>query len=239
MIENGFVKFPREIVVRPWFGESATLTVYVFLLLNAAFKDIERDGYTIYKGQYITSVKMLADICRLTVRQTRTALSHLQKTKDIAIRSTPQFSIITVNSMADGGDGAKRADTLGDTLVAKQNDNRSRSKEEIKEEYKEEVAAPPAPTFANDDEQRAALEAKYGSEAVTKYEKKFLLWIQKKKLPNVPMYPTIAKWLAQDYGEYYQASPVEKPAVPPSSIDIDEFDAAVLKQYKRHKSVQD
>ena len=238
MIENGFVKFPRGIVQRKWFEDEKTLRLYLFLLCNAAFKDIERDGYTIHEGEYVTSARELAKRCQLTYQRTRTALKSLEATHDITIQTTSKYSIITLTAFTEQ-DGANAPDNARvNARVNAQINTRSRSKEEIKEEYKEEEAAPPAPTFANDDEQRAALEAKYGSEAVTKYEKKFLLWIQKKKLPNVPMYPTVAKWLAQDYGEYYQASPVEKPASN-SSIDIDEFDAAVLKQYKRHKSVQD
>ena len=136
MLENGFVKLPREIVGREWFGDNATLTVYVFLLCGAAFKDIGREGYTIHKGQYVTSIKKLAEDCQQTFQQTRTALKHLKATHDITIVTSTKFSIITVNFMTQGVASDKRVDNLADTLVDKQNDNRSRSIEENKEEIK-------------------------------------------------------------------------------------------------------
>ena len=249
MIENGYVKFPREIVGRSWFEDSATVAVYVHLLLSAAFRDIEREGYMIYKGQYVTSVKKLADACRLTIRQTRTALAHLQTTKDITIRTTSKFSIITVNSMVNVSDPDTLADKLVDTLANKQSDNRRSSKEKVKEENKEEKgvgAASPRPALPSDEDNsfcsqeangREALIKRYGNDTVTSYEQKFREWAAKKKAVNVPMYPTVAKWLSQDIDANAQCSP--KPAAANgfenSSIDVDDFERAVMERYKKRE----
>ena len=235
MLENGFVKLPREIVRREWLGDNATLTVYVFLLCGAAFRDVEREGYTIHKGQYVTSLKKLSEACRQSVRQTRTALSHLQATKDIAIQTTPKFSIITVNFMTQGVASDKRVDNLADTLVDKQNDNRSRiieeNKEEIKKEEYREEAAPPFTLAANNEISVETLIEQYGSATVRRYEEKFRKWAEGKNTSKISMYPTIAKWLAQDIG---QANPKRGRALENSSIDFDEFERRLMEQYRQN-----
>lgn len=238
MIENGFVKFPRKMVEREWFGDGSTLIVYVFLLCAAAFNDMEYAGRTLHRGQYITSVKNLSEKCRLSVRQTRTALDHLQTTKDITISSTPKFSIITVNSLCNKASGDTPTDKLVDKLADKQNDNISRSKEEVSKEkiIKGEAgaASPPAPplsdnndsSFSEPADERKALVETYGESAVALYENKFRKWSAKKRAVNVSMYPTIADWLAQDNVGAKQADSR-------SSLDIDEIERALLRQYSK------
>lgn len=218
MLENGYVKLPREIVGRPWFGDGTTLKVYVFLLCGAAFKDVEREGYTVRKGQYVTSVKKLAEECQQSVQQTRTALNHLKATHDITIVTTSKFSIITVNSLVGDDD----PNTFDNTLVNKPLNNRSRNKEEeIKEEYREE-AAPPFSPCAEKGITVEALVERYGSAAVKRYEEKFRKWAKGKNVAKISVYPTIAKWLEQDIGEAMKRK---------SSIDLEEFERALMKQY--------
>lgn len=226
MSENGFVKLPREIVKREWFGEGATLTVYVFLLCAAAFRDMGYAGRTLRKGQYITSVKKLSEACRQSVQQTRTALNHLQATNDITVVTTSKFSIITVNFMTEANDLNTAVNTLANTLVNKQINNISRSqeKEDKKEECIREEAAPPfAPNTDNDNSVEALID-RYGSAAVKRYEEKFREWAKGKNVARISMYPTIAKWLAQDVGEVVKRE---------SSIDIDEFERKLLEQYMK------
>lgn len=256
MLENGYVKLPREIVGRSWFGDGTTLKVYVYLLCGAAFKDIEREGYTIRKGQYITSVNKLSETCRQSVRQTRTALTHLEKTKDIAIRTTSKFSIITVISMADDDDIDTLADILADKLGDKLNDNRSKSnKEEIKEKRIEEVKEGGTPArvepvlFKNSLSsssdpvgERETLVNEYGDPTVRLYESKFLAWVADKR-PGIPMYPTIAKWLAQDIRSgqnvaHDTANGRKSRKGELTSLDFDEIERSLLAQYQRN-TVQD
>lgn len=245
MITNGYVKFSREIMTRSWFDDTTTLKVYVFLLCGAAFKDIEREGYTIHKGQYVTSLKKLAEDCQQTFQQTRTALKHLQATHDITINTTSKFSIITVNSMVDDNEANTLVNNLANTLTNTQTNNRSISKEENKEKITEEVREDVLParfessffdfskSSSDPVNEREALVKEYGSSAVSTYEKKFVAWAANKR-PNIQMYPTIAKWMAQDI-KVASAAPIRSRnrAMENSSIDVEEFERAIMKQYER------
>lgn len=236
MLEKGFVKFYRTIPQREWFGDDETLKVYVFLLCSIAVEDFETAGRTFRKGQFVTSVKKLSEQCRLSVRQTRTALEHLKATNDITICTTSKYSIITVNLPHETADSGTSAGTLADKHI----DNRKRSKgERNKEESnKGEVgaASPPSPSPSDNDDisfcpksaadERQALVGAYGEDAVALYERKFRKWADKKHAVNVSMYPTIADWLAQDNAAVRRADDN-------SSLDIDEFERAVMRRYTK------
>ena len=233
MIRYGFVKLPREVTERPWFGDSAALAVYVFLLCNSAFEDMEYAGRTLCKGQYITSHRQLAERIGIGIQQAKTALKNLTLTRDITVEATTKFSIITVNSLVGDDDPNTLVNTLANTLVNKQTNNRSRSieeknKEEIKKEKNREEAAPPFTTLFDNEISVEALTERYGSETVRRYEEKFRKWAEGKNTSKISMYPTIAKWLAEDIK---LAVPGRGRACENSSLDIDEFERNLLEQY--------
>ncbi|MDE6728394.1 MAG: hypothetical protein K2J80_10725 [Oscillospiraceae bacterium] len=243
MVENGFVKLPRNITQKSWFKEQNTLQLYIVLLLNAAFKDIERDGYTIRAGQYVTSRSKLMEMTRLTERQTKTAIAHLKASGDISVESNTKFSIITLNNYQCQPSDVRREVQPDDPQDVRQNVCRSISdKKRIKEERnKEETASPHSPAVLNDFSAcdpaktcsghgavcKQSLVEMYGCETVELYENKFKAWASAKNAVNVPMYPTIAKWLAQDK--------VPKTSAQSSSgkqhIDTERLRNAVMAQY--------
>lgn len=254
MIENGFVKLQRDISQRKWFKEQNTLQMYVTLLLRAAFRDSEFEGITLRAGQLITSIRKLMEATGLTERQTRTALSHLKASHDITITSTTKFSIITLNfypaPQPDVTRDVKRDVRQGVT----QNVNIIRRKEVFKEEYQEEEeAASPAPASAENDfpscsnarehltdgYDRQRLVKAYGNALVERYEAKFRAWAAAKHAANVPMYPTIAKWLAEDSVPQEKTPSSPKPQCPESkpksksSFNTEELRRAVMEQYRR------
>ena len=238
MTENGYVKLYRTVTQREWFGEGATLTVYVFLLCAAAIADMEYAGRTLRKGQYITSVKTLSEKCQLSVQQTRTALLHLKATNDITIETTSAYSIITVNTAVDAEGFNKPSNTLANTLVNKRSNNIIRSKEEnIKKENNKGEAAgltPPLPAFESGfshKDKRQALVELYGSDAVTLYENKFRAWAADKNV-NAAMYPTIEKWLKSDMGAHVRSAP--KPAPTGTALNKDDMIADILQQFDNY-----
>ena len=246
MTENGFVKFPRKMAEREWFGDGSTLIVYVFLLCHASFADMEYAGRTLRKGQYITSLRQLSQKTRLSFQQIRTALKHLEATHDITIETGTKYSIITVKNVTEDNCSDTCVNTRANTSVNTQPHTISRSKEDIKEEdNKEEVSAasPPSPSPSENNDlsfsgpaadERQALVKTYGESAVAMYEKKFREWASKKRADNVPMYPTVAKWLAQDIGTKPRggAAPAQN-SRRNSSLDIERIMAAVMDSYKK------
>lgn len=236
MIENGFVKLPRNIAQKSWFKEQNTMQLYIVLLLNAAFKDIDRGGYTIHAGQYATSRSKLMEMTGLTERQTKTAISHLKASGDITVESNTRFSIITLNNYGAQPSNNGRNVLPDDPRGVPQNVRRSISNaENDKEEMAGEAAAPHSHAVSKNDgfsEVRQAANKKslvemYGCEAVELYESKFKAWASSRNVVNVPMYPTIEKWLAQDKTPKTSA----QRAANKEHIDTERLMRAVMAQY--------
>lgn len=254
MLENGFVKLPREIVTRKWFGDRNTLQLYVILLLKATFKESEFEGVKLKPGQLITSTSKLGEATSQSVQQTKTALKHLKATNDITVRTTSKFSIITLNFLSEEQPDNKPDNTLDNKQGNKQHNNiirreKEEGKEESKKEEREEGGASPASPTPGDnsfsvisDEVldltgfKARLVKEYGVELVEQYEAKFRAWSSAKHAKNVPMYPTIAKWLSMDAAPK-APSPRQNAASqnskPNRSFDTDRLRAAVLASYKK------
>ncbi len=96
MNTTGFIKLPRSLLGWRWYGDLNTRSLYLHLLLTAAWEDTCCMSREIKRGQCCTTVKELATINQQTIQQTRTALNHLVSTNEITIEPTPQFSIITL-----------------------------------------------------------------------------------------------------------------------------------------------
>ena len=257
MVEKGFVKLPRDIAKRRWFGEANTMKLYVVLLLNAAFKDFERDGMVVRKGQFVTSRYNLANMCQLTIQQTRTAISHLKATGDITVETTSKFSIITLNSEPDSAQLNPPINPQANRQVNQPINHRSRSsKDEVKEETKEEVreaAAPASHSSGGDncefsvtsEDERSRLVEMYGSDKVAIYEEKLRKWTASHGISTLPLYSTIAKWLAPDATAPIRpatppaadrASAIQSPRTPKrGSIDVERLMQQVKGNYARSK----
>lgn len=92
----GFIKLPRELTRWGWYGDNDMLSVYVRLLLKAAWARSEYKGVELERGQLVTTVAELASENGLSVRQIRTVLDRLKATNKITVTSTTKFSIITL-----------------------------------------------------------------------------------------------------------------------------------------------
>ena len=102
----GFVAFPRGLTDWEWYTEPNTSRVFFHLLLTANYKEKQWHGITIHPGQLVTSQSQLAKKLGLSVRNVRTALSHLQLTEYVTVKTGPKYSVITINNYTSivGGD---------------------------------------------------------------------------------------------------------------------------------------
>lgn len=96
MNTTGFVKLPRSLLEWRWYGDLNTRSLFLHLLMTAAWEDTCCMYRVLKRGQCCTTVKELSTINQQTVQQTRTALNHLVSTNEIIIESTPKFSVITL-----------------------------------------------------------------------------------------------------------------------------------------------
>lgn len=91
-----FIKLYEQITAWEWYRHPNTLCLFIYLLLKAYYKDTTIGGRVIRRGQLVTSLPTIATDTGLTIRQTRTALSHLVSTGEVTDESSNRYRIITV-----------------------------------------------------------------------------------------------------------------------------------------------
>lgn len=96
--DGNFVKISRNILEWEWYQDVVTRSIFLHCILKANWKEKTWKGQKIKRGQFVTSLASLAKETGFTIRQTRTALDHLQLTGEVTNLSTPQYRIITVNN---------------------------------------------------------------------------------------------------------------------------------------------
>jgi len=95
---EGWVKFHRKIEEWEWYTDSNTFRVFFHLVLKANHKPNKWRGVDIDKGQLITSRDKLAEQLNLSVQQVRTSLKKLEKTKEITIKATNKYTLVTIEN---------------------------------------------------------------------------------------------------------------------------------------------
>ena len=93
---DGFVKLPRDFLNWRWFSDANVLKVYIYLLLNAAFKTTEWKNETLQKGQLITGRKKLAEAVNISESMVTRILKKLESTGDISLKSNNKYTVITL-----------------------------------------------------------------------------------------------------------------------------------------------
>lgn len=254
MLENGYVTLPRSIAKKEWFTEGNTLKLYITLLFNAAFKDTETGGVAVKKGQFLTSVRRLALMTNMAKQTVADLLKHLEEAGEITVESTTKYSIITLNDVSDEPSDRTQNRTQNQTQNRTRSSKVIEEKEEKEEKSKEEEAAAPPPADCPCDINislitREELTAKYGEDTVARYERKFGQWASSKPFVNAALYPTIAKWMAEDIPHAPKApqplNSSKKPSAPNaprspekgSPVNTDELRKRIMERYRNNDYV--
>lgn len=95
-VSYGYVKLHRQILDWGWYDTPNTFKLFIHLLLTANHKEGVWKNVTIMPGQRITSVQKLCSEINLSTQQIRTALDHLIATKEITIKTTKTYTLITI-----------------------------------------------------------------------------------------------------------------------------------------------
>jgi len=98
MLKEGFVMVYRKLLDWEWYDDKNTLVVFIHLLLTVNYTPKQWHGRTIERGQRVVSRDVLAMETRLSVQNVRTAIKHLISTNEITVKSTKEFSLITLNN---------------------------------------------------------------------------------------------------------------------------------------------
>lgn len=95
---SGWIKLHRKITEWEWYGDANTFRVFMHLLLTANYEDKRWRNIDVKRGQIVTGRMELAQTLSLSERQIRTALDKLKMSGVIAIKTTNQYSLITVEN---------------------------------------------------------------------------------------------------------------------------------------------
>ena len=82
-----------------WYDNANTKLVFLHCLLRANYENVKWHGIDIPRGAFLTSVATLKKELKLSTQNIKTALKHLSEiTNEITIKTTANYSIITVNN---------------------------------------------------------------------------------------------------------------------------------------------
>ena len=108
---KGFIVIHRKLLNWEWYKNINTKVLFLHLLLKANYAPAKIEGQVVQRGELLTSYPLLSAETGLSVKEIRTALNHLNRTGETAIRKMPKGSIITVKNYERFQEGAgKRAD---------------------------------------------------------------------------------------------------------------------------------
>ncbi len=96
MLDRGFIVLHRSIADWRWYKDANTFRVFVHLLLAANYEAHDFENITVQRGQLVTSYQSIADALNLSVRNVRTAITHLKTTGELTSKQYPKFSLITI-----------------------------------------------------------------------------------------------------------------------------------------------
>lgn len=160
---EGFVKISRGIMSWEWYNDINTTRLFIHCLLKANWQEKAWKGETIRRGQFVTSLSKLAEETGLTIRQTRTALSHLEKTGELTSQTNAKRRIITVNNYEKFQGATKQSPSNRQTTDKPEGNRATTTKEYIKniKEEKESANAQFAPPGQEGQEQKVYLDDYY------------------------------------------------------------------------------
>jgi hypothetical protein len=95
---GGWVKTYRKLRAWEWYKDSNMVHLFIHLLLSANHEPAKWRGIDIMPGQLVTGRKALSEDTGISEQTIRTCLSKLKSTSEITIKSTNQFSLITITN---------------------------------------------------------------------------------------------------------------------------------------------
>lgn len=93
-----YIKLNRKVLNWEWYGNINTCRLFIHMILKANWKDGKFEGKVIPRGSFVSSLPKLADETSLTMREVRTAISHLKSTGEVTCKTYSKFTIFTVKN---------------------------------------------------------------------------------------------------------------------------------------------
>lgn len=94
--KTSYIRLDRNIKNWRWWKDHNTLVVFLTLLIDANIAEHGFSGQIIKRGQVATSIPSLCNSTGLTIREVRTAISHLKSTGEVTDKTYPKYRVITI-----------------------------------------------------------------------------------------------------------------------------------------------
>ena len=94
---SGWIKIHRKVLEWEWFNKSEAVHLFMYMLLKANHKDGKWQGMEVKRGQFISSLGNISNATGISIQTIRTILKKLEKTNEIELKSTSQFTIVTIS----------------------------------------------------------------------------------------------------------------------------------------------
>lgn len=96
VIMSGWIKIHRKFLDWEWFNKSEAVHLFIYMLLKANHKEGKWQGIDIKRGQFISSLGNISNATGISLQTIRTILKKLEKTNEIELKSTSQYTIVTI-----------------------------------------------------------------------------------------------------------------------------------------------
>ena len=96
IVDNSWIKLPRNFVNWSWYHDANMVQLYLYLLLNANVYDVKYNDITIKRGECLVSLNHLSKETGISLQKLRTGLARLQRTKEIEYKKLQNGRIIVL-----------------------------------------------------------------------------------------------------------------------------------------------
>ena len=96
IVDNSWIKLPRNFVNWSWYHDANMVQLYLYLLLNANVYDVKYNDITIKRGECLVSLNHLSKETGISLQKLRTGLARLQRTKVIEYKKLQNGRIIVL-----------------------------------------------------------------------------------------------------------------------------------------------
>lgn len=117
---NGWVKLHRSIHDWEWYNDPNMCHLFLHLITIATIKDGSWHGVEIKRGDAIFGLRSLSEKLGISIRTLRTCLNRLKSTREVTLKTTHQFTIVTICNYEHYQGDRNETDTLNDTQTDKQ-----------------------------------------------------------------------------------------------------------------------
>lgn len=102
-MKDKWIKLFSKFTEWEWYKDANTKNVFIHCLLKANWKEGRFEGQVIPRGSFVTSCQKLSEELsskkqKISIQSIRTALKHLVSTKELTIKTTNKYTVITVNN---------------------------------------------------------------------------------------------------------------------------------------------